>query len=137
MVVLDTNVISELMRSQPDERVLAWTGAQDRRQLYTTAITVAEIHYGIQRLPKGRRQSLLAAAAEDVFGAFGQQVLPFDHAAGLQYGRLVARLEQSGRPINAFDAQIAAICTSMQAALASRNARDFDDTGVEVVNPWD
>jgi predicted nucleic acid-binding protein len=137
VIVLDTNVISELMRSKPDPAVRAWVHSQHAKELYTTAITVAEVRYGIQRLPDGRRRQLLATAAEDVFEAFTVQVLAFDQRAAGLYATLVAERERSGRPMDGFDGQIAAICRACHAALATRNTPDFAATGLTLLNPWD
>jgi len=136
VIILDTNVISELMRPEPDHNVLAWSRSHAGRELCTTAITVAEIHYGIERLPATRRKTVLMAAARDVFAAFDWQVLSFDRAAALNYATLVAERDRTGRPINGFDAQIAAICRSRQATLATRNVPDFQSTGVSLLDPW-
>ena len=136
MIVLDTNVVSELMRPEPDRLVLRWLEQQPHPGLNTTAVSVAEIHYGICRLPAGRRRDQLAVAAEDIFRGFAWQILPFSHSAALEYGALVAGRERAGRPISALDAQIAAICLAAGCALATRNAADFADTGVEVLDPW-
>lgn len=136
MFVLDTNVISELMRADPDENVLAWIRSQPGKELDTTAITVAEIRYGIERLPHGRRRRQIARAAEDVFAGFDWQILSFDRRAALDYATLAAEHDRAGRPLNAFDAQIAAICRSTRAALVTRNVSDFEHTGLELVDPW-
>jgi predicted nucleic acid-binding protein len=134
--VLDTNVISELMRADPDEHVLAWIQSQPGKQLDTTAITVAEIRYGIERLRQGRRRQQIARAAEDVFAGFDWQILSFDRRAALDYAKLVAEHDRAGRPLNAFDAQIAAICRSSRAALVTRNVSDFKHTELELIDPW-
>src|ERR1700740_1237551 len=110
MIVLDTNVVSEVMRPSPSTRVLGWLRGQTEDDLYTTAITLAEIKYGIARLPEGRRKQLLGETADDVFAEFARQVLPFDHRAASHYGTIVAEREEAGRPIDGFDAQIAAGC---------------------------
>lgn len=136
MIILDTNVVSELMRTAPDPAVLAWVRSQARKDLNTTAITVAEIRYGIERLPDGRRRRTLAEAARDAFEAFASQVLSFDRRAADLYGTIVAERERNGQPIDGFDAQIAAICRSSGAALATRNTADFTDTSVSLINPW-
>ncbi len=136
MIVLDTNVVSELMRPEPSRLVLRWLEQQPHAELNTTAVSVAEIHYGICRLPGGRRRDQLAVAAEDIFRGFAWQILPFSHSAALEYGALVAGRERAGRPISALDAQIAAICLAAGCALATRNTADFADTGVEVLDPW-
>lgn len=136
MIVVDTNVTSELMRPSPSPAVTAWVGARPAAELYTTSITLAEIRYGIERLPDGRRKDLLAAAADDVFHAFADHVLPFDFAAAEQYAVVVGRRDRTGTPIDGFDAQIASICRVHGATLATRNLKDFHDTGIGVVDPW-
>ncbi|HEV2372533.1 MAG TPA: type II toxin-antitoxin system VapC family toxin [Streptosporangiaceae bacterium] len=136
MIVVDTNVASELMRPSPSEKVRAWLRGQSAKDLFTTAITVAEIGYGIERLPGGRRKDALRAAADEIFDVFEEQVLPFDAAAAEQYGLVVSHRDTLGLPIEGFDAQIAAICRARVAILATRNVADFHETGVEVINPW-
>lgn len=136
MIVLDTNVVSELMRPAPAPSVVGWLRTHDARELQTTAITVAEVGYGIARLPDGRRREQLQTAAAELFARFADQVLAFDAAAAGSYGALVARRDRAGRPIDGFDAQIAAICLSRRLTLATRNTRDFDGTDVAVVDPW-
>jgi toxin FitB len=137
MIILDTNVLSELMRAKPDERVVAWLDAQNSQELKTTAITVAELLYGIQRLPNGRRKSGLRDAIDLLLAdELAGKVLAFDDNAARQYSTLVAEREKAGRPVSAADAQIAAICRNHGAALATRNGKDFDATGVTVIDPW-
>ena len=137
MIVLDTNVLSELMRANPDENVLAWLDAQNMQDLQTTSITVAELFYGVARLPHGRRKSSLRGAIESMFeGELAGKVLPFDDHCARQYALLVAEREAKGRPISSADAQIAAICHSRDAALATRNGKDFEGTGIHVIDPW-
>lgn len=136
MIVLDTNVASELMRAVPAPRVVAWLQQNADHDLVTTAITVAEIQYGISRLPSGRRRATLAAAAAEIFAAFPDQILPFDVAAAHAYADIVSHRDSLGTPIEGFDAQIAAICRTRAADLATRNDKDFTDTGITVTNPW-
>lgn len=136
MIVVDTNVASELMRSSPEPAVQEWVRSHEGRELCTTAITVAEILYGIERLPKGRRKEVLRSAAAEIFEAFAEQVLPFDTAAAEQYALVVTQRDGLGLPIDGFDAQIAAICRAQRMPLATRNLADFRKTGVEVINPW-
>jgi toxin FitB len=136
MIVVDTIVVSELMRSSPSAAVTGWVTGHDESELYTTAITLAEIRYGIERLPEGRRKQLLRSTAEQVFSAFAEQVLPFDARASVQYATIVCGREQAGLPIDGFDAQIAAICRTHNAALATRNLDDFQQTGIHVIDPW-
>jgi toxin FitB len=136
VIVLDTNVTSELMKPAPSAQVIRWVRNQRSADLYTTAITVAEIGYGIERLPNGQRKEALRRAAEDIFSAFADQVLAFDAAAAQHYGWIVRRREATGTPIEGFDAQIASICRAHDAVLATRNAKDFHDTEIAVVDPW-
>ncbi len=136
MIVVDTNVVSELMRAAPSPVVAAWVRARSATELYTTSITLAEIGYGIERLPDARRKDMLKTTADDVFARFVEQVLPFDAAAAVEYAGVVGQRDRAGMPIDGFDAQIAAICRTRDAALASRNVKDFDDTGIDVIDPW-
>lgn len=136
MIVVDTNVVSELMKSTPSPVVRTWLLGLRPQDLFTTSITVAEILYGIERLPKGQRQDALQTAATDVFTSFDDHVLPFDHDAAAAYAPLVDRRDQRGLPIDGFDAQIAAICSTHDATLATRNVKDFEHTGITVLDPW-
>ena len=136
MIVLDTNVVSELMRPSPAAEVIGWVRRQEGGSLATTAITVAEIRYGLVLLPAGRRATQLRHLADDVLAGFPAQVLPFDAEAAALYGDLAAGRERTGHPIDALDAQIAAICLCRAAPLATRNAKDFAATGIELVDPW-
>lgn len=136
MIVVDTNVVSELMRPSPDARVRDWVRSVAGVGLHTTAITLAEIGYGLQRLPDGHRKELLRATADEVFAAFPEQVLPFDAAAAGQYGPIVAGRDAAGLPIDGFDAQIAAVCRARGARLGTRNSKDFQHTGIDLIDPW-
>lgn len=136
MIVLDTNVVSELMRADPSERVLTWISGHAGQDLVPTAVTVAEIRYGIARLAAGRRRDRLDAAAREIFDAYGAEILGFDATAAGDYADIVVARERLGTPISAFDALIAAICRSRDAALATRNIADFDGLGLELHDPW-
>lgn len=136
MIVLDTNVVSELMRPSPAAVVLAWLQRQTRGSLATTAITIAEVRFGLARLPTGGRARQMQRLADEVLSAFPSQVLPFDLEAAELHGDLAAERERAGRPIDALDAQIAAICRLRSMPLATRNTKEFALTGVELVNPW-
>jgi toxin FitB len=136
VIVVDTNVVSELMRPSPDPQVREWVSAQAPGELCTTAITVAEIRYGLERLADGRRKQSLLAAATELFAAFSDYIQPFDGDAAIWYATIVAHRDRLGMPIDGFDAQIAAICRTRSAALATRNARDFQQTGIDVIDPW-
>ncbi len=134
MIIVDTNVLSEMMRDDPDSNVLAWAAAAGR--LHTTAITLAEVDYGIARLPNGRRRGQLAATTTAVFADFQDLIVPFDASAARRYAGIVDGREAAGHPITTADAQIAAICASRKSALATRNTRDFESTGIDLINPW-
>jgi len=136
MIILNTNVVSELMRPEPAPQVAAWVRSRDRRELRMTSITLAEIRYGIARLPDGRRKQVLLDTADDIFQAVSDQVLPVDQEAAGHYAVVAAARERAGKRISGFDALIAAVCRSRCAALATRNFSDFEGTGVEVMNPW-
>ncbi|GAA1152357.1 type II toxin-antitoxin system VapC family toxin [Kribbella jejuensis] len=137
MIVFDTNVGSELMKARPDEAVVNWYAGHRSNGLCTAAITVAEIRYGLRRMPSGRRKTVLEAAADEIFDEFAEAILPFDNAAASLYPEVVVGRERAGLPIDLPDAQIAAICRVAGATLATRNTKDFDGTGIELVNPWE
>ena len=136
MIIVDTNVASELMKREPDAAVRAWAQDVPRGQLCLTAVSLAEIRFGIERLPPSRRRRELEAMANEVFGDFSDQVLPFDATAAVHYGSVVAGRERLGQSINGFDAQIASICLARDATLATRNTKDFVETGVDLIDPW-
>ncbi len=137
MIVLDTNVISEMMRAVPDGRVAAWMASQSASVLFTTALTQAEILYGLALLPEGRRRDEMLSAARAIFNEdLTGRILPFDSEAATIYPQIAAGRRQNGQPIRQFDAQIAAIVRSRGARLATRNVRDFQDCGIEIVDPW-
>jgi len=136
VIILDTNVVSELMRPTPDPKVRSWIAERRGGELVTTSITLAEILYGLARLPPGRRKDLLESTATKLFATFGGQVLPFDRAAAGHYADIVSNRDQRGLPIDGFDAQIAAVCRERKAALATRNPTDFEHTGVDLIDPW-
>jgi predicted nucleic acid-binding protein len=138
MIVLDTNVVSELMRQAPSPNVIAWVDQHPSEQVFVTAITAAEILFGIARLPDGRRRSVLAARTGELLeDDFAGRVLAFDGAAAVHYAQIVASRELRGRRISMADAQIAAICCLYGAVLATRNVKDFLHTEIEVCDPWD
>jgi predicted nucleic acid-binding protein len=137
MIVLDTSIVSELMRAIPADAVMRWIAAQPATSLYTTSITQAEILHGVMLLPSGKRRSEFAVAAEATFNEeFSGRILPFGSAAAISYARIAAARQRAGRPISHFDAQIAAIVHSSGAAVATRNVKDFDRCGIKVINPW-
>ena len=137
MVLLDTNVVSELMRAVPSVEVLAWMDERPSRELFVTAVTEAEVRTGIAILPAGARRRRLADAAERTLRVlFSGRVLPFDSGAALAYADIAAASRAAGRPISQSDCQISAIARSRGMAVATRNVRDFSETGVEVIDPW-
>ncbi len=138
MVVIDTNVVSELMRAEPSAEVLDWMDDRQPRELYVTAVTEAEVRTGIALLPEGRRRRGLAEACERAFGSlFAGRVLPFDSDAARAYAEIAAVRRVLGRPVSLADGQIAAIARSRRMAVATRNIRDFQDMGIGVLDPWD
>ncbi|WP_165367386.1 type II toxin-antitoxin system VapC family toxin, partial [Phytoactinopolyspora endophytica] len=136
MIVLDTNVVSELSSPAPEPAVAAWASRHPRDDVFITATTVAELLFGIRCLPDGRRKEELTIRMESVVGQdFDSRVLPFDVGAAKDYALIVSNRRRQGRPISVADAQIAAVCRNVSATLATRNIKDFSDTGVNVVNP--
>ena len=137
MIVLDTNVISELMRPQPDPAVMGWVAAQPRPSLYTTSINRAEILYGVAALPAGRRRDAYDAVVAAIFAEeLAGRVLPFDGAAAEHYARIVTARRAAGAPIEGFDGLIAATAAAAGFAVATRDVGGFEGCGVDVVNPW-
>jgi toxin FitB len=136
VIVLDTNVFSELMRPSRADSVASWARDQPRRTVYITALTVAETLRGIDRVPTGRRRTALEDGADDLFAAFHGQVLPFDYDAAFAFADVVDARVRNGRPISEVDAQIASICRARSVPLATRNIKDFELTGVDLIDPW-
>ena len=137
MIILDTNVISELIRPVPDSGVIAWLDSVPTEETAITAITAAELQFGVRRMPGGRRKTALSEAVGALINTdFRDRVEPFDVLAADQYADVVTTRERAGQPISISDAQIAAICRVLNATLATRNTSDFTGTGVNLVNPW-
>ncbi len=137
MIVLDTNVLSELMKPAPAANVVRWMGAQPAPILDTTSITQAEILHGLMLLPRGRRRNALEAAATVMFEEdFGGRILGFGTDAAPRYAQIASDRRRAGRPISHFAAQIAAIARMAGAVVATRNVGDFEGCGLTVVNPW-
>lgn len=137
MIILDTNVVSELIRASPDPGVRAWVNSIPSTQIATTAITAAELYYEVARLPAGQRRQQLAVAVSALLNdALRGRIAPFDERAARRYAEVITGRERAGRPIEVPDAQIAAICRELGAVLATRNIKDFEDTGVELIDPW-
>lgn len=138
MIIVDTNVASELMADQPSEEVIAWLDRIDPRELWTTAITVFEMKGGIDAKPKGRRRTALLAAFERLLiHDFQNRVLSFDVSAALHAAQIDVDRQRRGRPAGLADTQIAGIAVSHGATIATRNVRHFDDLAVPLINPWD
>jgi predicted nucleic acid-binding protein len=137
MIVLDTNVLSELMRLVPTDNVARWVDSQPATSLFTTSITQAEILYGLMLLPGGRRRKALELASAAMFEElFAGRILPFGMDAARPYAVIGSERRRKGVPISQFDAQIAAIVRSVGATLATRNVADFQGCGIELVDPW-
>lgn len=137
MIVIDTNVISEIFRPAPERRVVEWLTSLTG-DVAITSITLAELLAGVRRLPRGRRRDALALRIEEAIEPYrdSRSVLSFDQAAAGRYADVVVAREAAGAPISTADAQIAAICLAHEAACATRNTRDFAHTGIDLINPW-
>jgi len=137
MIVLDTNVLSAFMLESPDPRVLRWLDRNPRESIWTTSITVFEIRYGLATMPAGKRRRALEEAFErQVSVVLQNRVLDFDAAAAAEAAILAASRKHRGRPIETRDAQIAGIARARRASIATRDARDFEDLGVAILDPW-
>ena len=137
MIVLDTNVLSELLRPTPTPQVEHWLAAQDGANLDFTTIGEAELLYGVALLPAGRRRTALRAAVEGILDdVLRDRILAFDRAAARAYAAIASERRAAGRPISQFDGQIAAIARAHGASVATRNLRDFEGCGVTVLDPW-
>ena len=137
MFVLDTNVVSELMRPAPEPAVASWVAGLATATLFLTAITEAELRFGLAVMPPGRRRDGLAAGLERMLRpGFANRILPFDSTAARAYAQIAAARRAAGRPVSQPDSQIAAIAHSHGMAVATRNIRDFEDMGIALINPW-
>ena len=137
MIVLDTNVISEMLRPEPDPAVVAWLSEQDASEVFLTAITAAELRYGVALLPLGKRREILSNVVDGVLEEdFAGQILPFGEDCAAEYASIAAGRRSSGQPISDLDCQIAAICRFTSAILATRNIKDFTGCEVALVDPW-
>jgi toxin FitB len=137
MIILDTNVLSELMRSKPNDDVLQWIRTHKSTTLFITALTQAEILYGLELLPEGKRRIALQEEARSMFSLdFAGRILPFNSHAAQQFSAIAANRKKIGRPISQIDAQIAGIVMAHGSILATRNVSDFEECGIIIVNPW-
>ena len=138
MILLDTNVVSEVMKTRPAEAVVAWLNGQDSEKLHVSAITIGEIAYGLRVLPDGKRQSGLRERFERFVAlAFDQRVLAYDESAARIYGELMGDRKELGLPMSVPDGQIAAIARLNHLAVATRNVLDFEHCGIDVLNPFE
>jgi toxin FitB len=136
MIVLDTNVLSALMQSSPDMKVVTWLDRQPRTSIWTTAITVLEVHFGLQISAHGKRRTLLMQAFDILLEQMGQRIIAFDADAAIQAGDLMAERQKNGCPADLRDTMIAGIVLAHHATLATRNISHFRDIPATVVNPW-
>lgn len=135
MIVVDTNILSDLLRPAPEPRVVRWLDAQPLGIMATTAVTKAEMIYGVERLPEGQRRRALTLIVSAIMERFAGRILPFDEAAAAHYASIVIARRKMGRPIEPLDAQIVAIAAAHGAAVATRD-RDMRDCGIPLINPW-
>ena len=137
MILLDTNVVSEVMRARPAEAVITWLNGQNSEKFYVSSITIGEISYGLRILPDGKRRSGLRERFERFVAlAFDQRVLAYDESAARIYGDLMGDRKELGLPMSVPDGQIAAIARVNHLAVATRNVVDFKNCGIDVVNPF-
>jgi predicted nucleic acid-binding protein len=136
MIILDTNVLSALMRQVPDRSVIAWLDQQPRTSVWTTSVTVFEVKFGLQILAAGRRRTVLSHAFDELLAKIGQRVATFDVAAAEQASDLMAERHRKGRPGDLRDTMIAGIALAQHATLATRNTPHFEDAAIPLVNPW-
>ncbi len=138
MIILDTNVVSELMRPAPERTVLRWFSGQAAEDLHVTAITMAEILYGIELISSGRRRDVVRAGTEKMFGdVFADRILTFEDRAARAFSQIASSRRRQGKAMSGVDAQIAAIARAHGATLATRNPYVFEGCGVRLVNPWE
>jgi hypothetical protein len=137
MIILDTNVLSALMRRIPEKRVIAWLDKQPRISIWTTSVTVLEIRFGLQIMPAGKRRATLVGAFEHLLtDLIERRIAPFDAAAAQQAGDLMAVRQRRGRPVELRDTMIAGIVLASHATLATHNRAHFEDLSVPVIDPW-
>jgi len=137
MILLDTNIISELMKPLPEPSVLAWIDSQDEHELWTCTTVAAEVHSGLDLMPDGRRQNQLREKAEQMFSnLFADRILAFDQEAARMLGAVLRSRNAVGRPVDEMDALIAATALANDATLATRNTSHFELCGIQLVNPW-
>lgn len=137
MIIIDTNVISELLRPEPEPRVERWLSKQDGLSVYLTAISEAELRHGLAIMPPGKRRTTLTDAVDRILREdMAGRILPFDSAAAQSYAIIAASRRAAGRPIMQADCQIAAIAHARNAIVATRNTPDFEGCEIDLINPW-
>ena len=137
MILLDTNVVSEPLLPRPDRKVLGWLDAQVAETLYLSTVSLAELLFGVENLPAGKRRKALAfSLQEKIMALFGERIVPFDLAAAKAYAKIVVRARRQGHPLSVPDAQIAAIAATRRFSVATRDEAPFHAAGVPVINPW-
>ena len=137
MIILDTNVLSELLRPAPAGQVERWLAAQDGTKVYFTTVGEAELRLGVAILPAGKRRAVLTTAIEGLLDEdFRDRILPFDRPAARAYATIAAERRAAGRPISQFDCQIAAIARAREATVVTRNTSDYEGCGIELIDPW-
>ena len=137
MIILDTNVVSELMKIDPAAEVFTWVASWSGEDLFTTAVTQAEVLFGLATMPAGRKRESLNNSAAAMFDRyFRGRILPFDEHAARTYADITAKRQRAGRPMKQFDAQIASIAAHRNMAVATRDTSHFEDCGIQVINPW-
>lgn len=137
MIILDTNIISELLRPAPAPEVEAWLAGQNGADVFLTVISEAELRYGVAIMAEGKRRDALGIVMDNILTVdFQGRILPFDSMAAREYARIASMRRAAGKPISHFDCQIAAIARAHNASVATRNTSDFAGCGIEVINPW-
>jgi predicted nucleic acid-binding protein len=136
MIILDSNVVSELMRPRPEEKVIAWLDRQSRSSIWTTSVTVFEIRFGLQVMPPGKRRDVYARGFESLLEGIDRRIAPFDVESAEHASILMASRKLQGRPREDRDTMIAGIVLARHATLATRNVSHFDDLSAPLVNPW-
>lgn len=137
MIVIDTNVVSEMMKASPSLSVIRWLNRQDAAKLFITTVTIAEVTYGLESMPDGRRRAKLERGFERLIsGGFRGRVLALDEASAREYGVLMGRRKRLGHPMSVLDGLIAAVTRTHGMALATRNTRDFDDCSLDLIDPF-
>lgn len=136
MIVVDTNVVSEAMRPEPDVHVQGWLNAQSADTLHLASVTLAELMFGLGVMPVGARRTRLSAALDRLLALFAGRVIPFDQEGARRFAEMAVRARAAGRPLATADGYIAATAATRGFAVATRNVHDFVDTGVEIIDPW-